>query len=318
MRIAIFGANSQIASDLITALLRTENVALSLFVRQPDVLRSWLQGRDPFNNAEVADYTDFGVGNTYDCIMNFVGVGDPAKAAAMGPLILDLTQTYDELALSYIRQHPSCRYLFLSSGAAYGSQFSQPVSRTSHARFAINDLQPQDWYGVSKAYAECRHRAHSSLAITDIRVFNYFSRTQNLNARFLMSDILRAILHKKILNTSADVAWRDFLHPSDFFHLIQALLKAAPINTSIDCYTQAPIDKVTLLDTMRDNFGLRYAIADANAVINATGNKSHYYSCNKSAAEFGYRPAMTSKQGLLRETRAILFPHLQSVYEQPD
>jgi nucleoside-diphosphate-sugar epimerase len=235
-----------------------------------------------------------------------VGVGDPAQAAAMGASIFDVTLEYDEMALEYVRQHPLCRYIFLSSGAAYGSSFDAPVEENTKAVVAINNFQPQDWYAVAKLHAECRHRSLSNLPIVDIRVFNYFSRTQDISARFLITDILRAICDKTVLKTSPLYIVRDFVHPSDFYNLVAALLASPITNASVDCYSRAPIDKPTLLAVMQENFGLRYEIVEAATSVNATGSKPHYYSLNTRAADFGYAPSLTSLEGILLETRALL------------
>jgi nucleoside-diphosphate-sugar epimerase len=208
--------------------------------------------------------------------------------------------------LQYLQTHPACRYLFLSSGAAYGSCFSEPAKPDTPAVVAINNLAPQEWYGVAKLHAECRHRAHSELAIIDIRVFNYFSRTQDIEARFLITDILRAIRDKTVLKTSSDYIVRDFLHPSDFYSLVQALLSSPAANAAIDCYSRAPIDKPALLAAMQERFGLQYEISEANASVNATGGKPYYYSLNTRAADFGYQPGLTSLDGILREGEAVL------------
>ncbi|MCX7100863.1 MAG: NAD-dependent epimerase/dehydratase family protein, partial [Methylobacter sp.] len=142
----------------------------------------------------------------------------------MGASIFDVTLKYDEITLNYVRQYPQCRYLFLSSGAAYGLSFDTPVDENTKAVVAINNLQPQEWYAVAKLHAECRHRSHPELPIIDIRVFNYFSRTQDISARFLITDILRAIRDKTVLKTSSDFIMRDFIHPTDFYKLVSALL----------------------------------------------------------------------------------------------
>ena len=122
---------------------------------------------------------------------------DGAVARATQPTdrggFLDITLDFDSLALRYVKAHPSTRYLFLSSGAAYGSDFRQPATDQTRAGFDINHLQVHDWYGAAKFHAECRHRALADLAMVDLRVFSYFSRSQDLSSRFLISDMLRAI-----------------------------------------------------------------------------------------------------------------------------
>jgi hypothetical protein len=57
---------------------------------------------------------------------------------------------------------------------------------------------------------------------------------------------------------------------------------------------------------MKEQFGLNYEINN-NSSINATGIKPHYYSLNKRAADFGYTPSLSSIEGILIESKKILF-----------
>lgn len=305
IRIAILGATSQIARDLIVSFSASENKYLHLFARRPDEVTKWLVSIGLSGRYPVDKFSGFAK-HEFDAVINFVGVGNPAQAVAMSNSIFDITLRFDEMVLNYLRMHPTCRYLFLSSGAAYGSSFNEPVKHDTPTVLAINDLAPHEWYGVAKLHAECRHRADPELSIIDIRVFNYFSRTQDISARFLITDILRAIRDKMVLKTSPDYIVRDFLHPSDFYKLVSALLLAPAANTAVDCYSCAPIDKPTLLATMQERFGLRYEPTEATASVNATGSKPHYYSLNTRAADFGYQPALTSLEGILKEATAVL------------
>jgi nucleoside-diphosphate-sugar epimerase len=306
MRIAILGATSQIAKDLVHSFAANSSHDLMLYARRPEVVTQWLTQTNLAQRYKVADFAAFITDEHFDAILNFVGVGNPAQAAAMGASIFDVTLKYDELALGYVRQHPTCRYLFLSSGAAYGSNFETPANADTKAVIDINHLKPQDWYGVAKLHAECRHRALAHLPIVDIRVFNYFSHTQDMEARFLITDIVRAIRDKTVLKTSSDYIVRDFIHPSDFYQLVSVML-AAPLetNTAIDSYSLAPIDKSTLLNVMHERLGLQFEISHGGSGINATGNKPHYYSLNTRASEFEYRPVLTSLDGVLKETTEL-------------
>ncbi|MDD4962491.1 MAG: NAD-dependent epimerase/dehydratase family protein [Gallionella sp.] len=304
MHIAILGATSQIAKDLILSFSVEADKRLHLFARRPDEVRQWLQSLGLAARYLVDDFTAFAQ-HEFDAVMNFVGVGNPAQAVAMGNTIFDVTLRFDELVLAYLQTHPSCRYLFLSSGAAYGSNFTEPANCDTPARIDLNHLKPQDWYGVAKLHAECRHRAHPDFAIIDIRVFNYFSHTQDMSARFLITDILRAIRDNTVLQTSSDFMVRDYLHPSDFYGLVTALLNAPACNAAVDCYSLASVDKPTLLATMQEKFGLHFEI-NQTASVNATGSKPHYYSLNKRAAAFGYLPTKTSLQGIIQESMTLL------------
>ena len=305
MKIAILGATSQIAKDLIVSFSVEESVHLHLFARRPDEVRRWLKSIGLSERYPVDDFSIFTT-KEFDAVINFVGVGNPAQAAVMGNAIFDITLRFDDMVMDYLKAYPTCRYLFLSSGAAYGSSFNEPATSETKAVIPINHLEPHEWYGVAKLYAECRHRSHPDLNIVDIRVFNYFSHTQDIEARFLITDIVRAIRDKAVLKTTADYIVRDFLHPSDFYQMVGLLLSSPPANLAIDCYSLAPIDKPNLLAFMHENFGLSYAMAESDVDVNATGNKPYYYSMNRVAEVFGYVPSFTSLEGIVQESSIIL------------
>ena len=305
MRIAILGATSQIAKDLIVSFSSASKNHLHLFARRPDEVTTWLSSVTLAGRYPIDNFSEFAK-HDFDAVINFVGVGNPARTAAMGNTIFDITAQYDQLVLDYLQAHPACRYLFLSSGAAYGSGFKEPANQDTSAVIPINNLASHEWYGVAKLYAECRHRALPELSIIDIRVFNYFSHTQDIAARFLITDILRAIRDNTVLKTSSDYIVRDFISPSDFYRLMDALLLAPATNAAVDVYSRAPIDKPTLLNAMQEKFGLRYEVIKSPAGVNATGGKPHYYSLNKRAANFGYKPSLTSLEGVLQESEKII------------
>jgi nucleoside-diphosphate-sugar epimerase len=304
-KIAILGATSQIARDLIVSILTTEGNHLHLFARRPSEVKSWLDSIGKASHFQIDEFSEFAK-HEFDAVINFVGVGNPAQAVAMGNTIFEVTLRFDEMVLEYLHTHRSCRYLFLSSGAAYGSSFFEPANIETKATVSVNNLAPNEWYGVAKLHAECRHRAHPELAIFDIRVFNYFSHSQDLEARFLITDILRSIRDKTTLRTSPEHIVRDYLHPSDFYQLVHSLLSAPETNAVIDCYSLAPIDKLTLLASMHDQFGLTYELTVENTAVNSTGTKPYYYSTNKRAADFGYSPKLSSLNGLMREAKIII------------
>ena len=307
MRIGILGANSQIAKDLILSFSASRpSFDLVLFSRRPAELDTGMALRGIAKKYPSFEYEDFGGPNKFDAIINFVGIGDPSQTATMGSSILDVTLAYDQLALAYIKENPSCRYLFLSSGAAYGDVFNEPVTKNTKAAVPINQLNAHDWYSVAKLYAECCHRALSSYSIVDIRVFNYFSHTQDISSRFLMTDIIRAIKSNEVLMVGPENIIRDFFGPDDFCLLVTCILNAPPLNAVIDCYTKEPIDKFSLLEVMKSEFGLQYQFTNEPVSVNATGLKSQYYSKNHCAEAFGYVPARKSLDVVREQARLVL------------
>ncbi len=307
MRVAIFGATSEIAKDLILSCAKNNTHSLVLFARRPEAIEQWLTSVQVAHQYATHSFEQFQISDPYDAIINFVGVGNPAKTAKLGAGIFDITWKYDDLALQYVEAHPTCKYIFLSSGAAYCSTFEEPANVNTKTDLNINHLRPQDWYGVAKLHAECRHRALPHLPIVDIRIFNYFSHTQDMAARFLITDIIRAIQNKTTLETSPHFMARDYLHPADFYQLIQLILDTKPCNAAVDCFSQKPIDKLHLLKIMQKEFGLIYEIANAEQGIKSTGNKPYYFSQNKKAGDdFNYSPIYSSESALIEQTRRSL------------
>jgi nucleoside-diphosphate-sugar epimerase len=291
MKIAIFGSNSLIAKNLISKMLSHDKYELKLFSRDATSLKQWLETHRFKSGFSLHNYTEF---------------NDPLQIQAMGNSILDITFKFDHMVLEYLAKHPECKYIFLSSGAVYGSQFVQPATACTPATIEINNLSEQSWYGIAKLYSECRHRALSHLNIFDIRIFNYVNRFQNLSTRFLITDILRSIHDDEIFQTGPENIVRDYLHPEDFYNLIKSLLSVNACNTAVDCFTKSPISKRDLLEAMTKEFGLRYEITTSAKGILATGSKPNYYSLNHKASEFGYIPKYTSLESILKEAKVIL------------
>jgi nucleoside-diphosphate-sugar epimerase len=306
MKIAILGATSQIAGDLVKSMSDTGRHELYLYARRP--LTSPLQSAVHSASAVVyvGDYASFDVDHEFDALINFVGIGNPSAAAKLGAEIFDITLKFDQLALDYTLMHRQCRYIYLSSGAAFGGAFEKPIDKDSVSNIPLNTLKPQDWYGAAKLHAECRHRSHHNLPIVDIRIFNYFSARQNLDAGFFICDILRSIRDGSTLKTSAQNIVRDYLHPWDFHNLIEAVLDSPATNDAIDGYSRLPINKFSLLAQMKQQFGLKFEIVEDNVGINATGAKLHYYSLNTRASRYGYEPGLTSIEGISREAEVLL------------
>ncbi len=306
-RIAIVGASSQIAMDLIRSFVSNGRSDLLLYVRDAKVMTAWLEANGLAAACSVHLHESYGE-LPHDAVLNFVGVGDPRRAAEMGAAIFEITSQFDDRVLDDLERHPKRRYLFLSSGAVYGNAFVEPATARTEARIPVNDVQPQDWYAAAKLHAEMRHRSRPHLSIVDLRVFNYFSRTQDIEARFFATDIVRALRDGRVLRASPDYMVRDFLHPADFHRLVEAVLDAPARNCAVDCYTREAVDKPTLLHAMQTHFGLEVEVAPASTqvAVNATGTKAHYYSLNRIAADFGYQPTYSSLDGVIAETTAIL------------
>ena len=301
MRIAILGATSQIAQDLILSFSKNQDYDFSLFGRNVELLEKWTNSENLSEKYQVQEYSEFGNHLKYDVIINFVGISDPAKAQKMGSDIFKITEQYDDMSLDYLKKYNKTKYIFLSSGAVYGGNYQEPIDKDTVATIDINNLKPTDWYTLAKLYAEAKHGSLPNLSIVNVRVFNYFSHTQDMNARFLITDILRAIKNKEIFKTSADNIVRDFITPPDFYNLVQAIIDFKHTNIALDCYTKSPVLKFDLLSKLEDKFALKYTVDPLADIINSTGIKANYYSTNAIAGDIGYVPKFTSLEGIVQE-----------------
>ena len=306
MKVSIIGATSQIAKDLVLSFSASKHFSFVLFARNVALLNQWIVDKGLGNNCQTRGYSEFGTSEVFDVIINFVGVGDPKKAAKLGHDIFEITEKYDKMAVDYIKCHQSTRYIFLSSGAIYGGNYQKPVCERSIAKININSLKAVDYYSLAKLYAEIRHRQLPDLPIIDIRVFNYFSHRQDMSARFFITDAMRAIKNKEIFKTSSENIVRDYVTPIDFFGLVQSVLNYDLTNMALDCYTQSPVSKFDLLVELKRHFGLEYEIDESIKIINATGAKLNYYSHNRIAEKIGYKAKHSSMSGVIQEAYLVI------------
>ncbi|MBT4730557.1 NAD(P)-dependent oxidoreductase, partial [Candidatus Woesearchaeota archaeon] len=101
MKIAILGATSQIAQDLILSFSINKDYDFSLFGRNIELLEKWINSENLSEKYQIQEYSEFVNHQKYDVIINFVGIGDPAKAQKMGSDIFKVTEQYDDMALEY-------------------------------------------------------------------------------------------------------------------------------------------------------------------------------------------------------------------------
>ena len=305
MKILIFGATSYIAKDLILSFCRHEGYFLFLFVRDPSAMYEWLEENDIDRGFLVCEYEEFGLDIEVDVIINFIGVGNLEKVRNAGERILNVTNSYDNMAVNYVCAYPACKYIYISSGAVYNSDFKCPACIDSEVTVPINNIKNKNWYSIAKIISECRHRSMSRLPIVDVRIFNYVSATMNIGSGGLISDVVSSIKYNNVMYTSERDIVRDYIGPEDFFQIVLLILQSDPHNFAYDCYTKSPVGKIKMLEVVSEKYGLRYVV-DENDREGIAGFKDNYYSINYSLNELGFVPKRTSMENILN-TLAIIF-----------
>lgn len=304
-KIAILGATGHIAKGLIVGFCRESRYELSLFARSPGRTIDFLTGTGCAQGAVVAPLTEFG-GCVYDVIINCVGIGDPGKLKEAISSIFDVTETYDNLVLDYLKAHADSLYIHFSSGAAYGIDFPRPASESSFAIFAINRLMPGDYYAIAKLNAEAKHRAQPDLNIVDLRVFGYFSRFTDLGTKFFLSDVISCVQTGRELVTEPGNIVRDYIHPLDLLALVECCINKERINAAYDAYSLQPVTKFDVLDYFSTEHNLKYSVSERLGGVTVTGSKENYYSVCRRAEGIGYTPQFTSLESIAGESQVIL------------
>jgi len=302
--IAILGATSHVAKGLIAGFLGSGYTGLTLFARSASKVHAFLE-TGSFPRVPVRPFAEFS-GGDFDVVINCVGIGDPAKLRQQMGTIFAITESFDNLVLQYLEGHPDCLYVNFSSGAAYGQDFSQPVSEQSPARYDINKLSAGDYYGIAKAYSEAKHRALANRHIVDLRIFGYFSRYIDLDTKYLMCEVVSSLKSGAEFVTGPGDIVRDYVHPGDLFALVEKCIALREINDVFDVYSLRPVAKFEMLEHFATHFGLKYRVAGDFTAVTTTGNKDHYYSINKKALQAGYRPRYDSLECLFQESRHLL------------
>jgi nucleoside-diphosphate-sugar epimerase len=294
MQIALLGASSRIAGDFISLALNDSDLQMDLYARKTQLNLKALNKKNCKNL--VGNYKEFiNTKTKYDAVINFIGLGNPEIIQSVGSKIIETNYKFDSIAIKYLKKNPDCQYIFFSSGAVFGSKFEEPVSDDTQSIFPINQLGNQNWYGISKFYTEIRHRMLKDLPIVDIRVFNYFSNSYNIEDRSLITDILRSIRDNNKFQTSSENIVRDYIGPNEVFQLIKKILITKHQNIAVDCFSKSPVDKFTLLKEFNSRFSLQYELINNNTGILSTGDKLKYYSNSRKASKiFGYQPTQTS------------------------
>ncbi|NBO17794.1 MAG: NAD(P)-dependent oxidoreductase [Proteobacteria bacterium] len=264
-RVALLGANSLMAQDF--RHLAAGRYAFLPYGRKAGLLPLERYGEE-----------------AHDVVVHCIGAGD---ASRFTEATAEAAEHYDKLAMWQAKA--GARYIYLSSGAAYGLDFSEPADG-SHM------MPAKDAYGQHKQRLEAEHRQAGN--VVDVRVFSYVSAAQALDSRMFMPTLWRALASGEVARIGVHAVWRDFLHPLDFCALLCALIEAPALPESVDAVSRTPTNTHVIAAAMAEKFGLRWEM-DAGVAA----GKPHYFSTRHSTL---YAPRYSSLEAVLEQTGAWL------------
>lgn len=308
-RIALLGATSHIAKSLIARFVQQGGFDLHLYARSPEHVEAFLRTETPDTGNRCRVSGDFAQlsAHSYDAVINCIGVGTRRKLQGDYARYFTLTEEFDNLVLGYLaKRNPDAIYVSFSSGAVYGRAFSAPVTEDSPNCIRVNQVTPEDYYGIVRLNAEAKHRAFKDLNIVDLRIFSYFSRYIDLADGYFITDLMNSILNGTVLETNGINIVRDYIHPDDLFSMVLACLAADKANAAYDVISSEPVDKRQILKYFSSRYGLAYVVKNLASDDSPTGTKQLYYSENHNAEAVGYRARFTSMESLADGARHIL------------
>ena len=303
--ISILGATGHIGKNLSFYFSKEENFELFLFARDEKKLEKILTQYKLKNNFSIRKYDEFN-DSRYDAVINCVGLSNPADIAVAEEESLETTETFDVLTLEYLKNFPKTKLINFSSGAVYGGQFSSPIKYTTLIDKNFNYMNIKSNYALATIRSEIKHRTLKNLNIIDLRLFSFFSRFINLDAKFLMCEMISSIMqNKKFLTDETDI-YRDYIHPKDLFLYVKKCMAKDSLNDVFDLRSKKPIGKFELLNFLKEKYGLQYEIDSGVKLSNPTGFKRNYYSESRKAESLGHKPEYSSMDTILDELSFII------------
>lgn len=304
MRIALLGATGYIGRSLL-AEATARGLDITPVVRDVQKAAQVFQQYGITASVSSQTYKTFGEAS-YDIVINAAGVGSPSALQQEPQRVFDVTEYTDAVLLQYLAQHPQTRAFNMSSGAVYGLNSGKPVTDGTRATYDPAALTPGDYYALAKFSSEAKHRAASAYAITDLRVFAFFSRFVDTEDTFFMSQVVHSLQRHEVFHTTPEDMARDYCSAQDLLDLILFLAARKPANVACDVQSSAPVTKFELLDHLQETFGLEYAVSADFHADSATGNKHEYYSKTSTLKALGYTPARSSLENIDHEIKALL------------
>ena len=303
IKVAIIGATSHIAKGLIFCFKDDESIELHCYARNLEKVKSFSKLID-YKNTILKPFTQLN-DDRVDLIINCIGISYTPVLNSLDENVFELTEKFDNLILDYIRKNRETTYINFSSGAVYGTSFSEPASISTKTTIDVNNILTEDYYRMAKLNSEAKHRSFNCYKIIDLRIFGYFSRFIDLSKSYLMTDIISSIKQKRKLKTSQTDIIRDYVHPIDLCRLIKACLKANKINQAFDVKSKQQISKLEILNYFEQSHGLKYEIVEAYSGRSTTGEKLNYYSEYDNSEIIRYTPEYTSFECIETETEAM-------------
>lgn len=243
----------------------------------------------------------------------FTHVLHGAADSTRGPQLTPLAQ-YDQIVegtrnmLDFAIQAGVQRFLFTSSGAAYGKQPAH-LSHVSEDWHGMPDpLNPTHSYGVAKRAAEhlCALYGQAyGLQTVVARCFAFSGPDLPLNAHFAIGNFIRdALFHNEITVAGDGTAMRSYLDQSDLAQWLTALLDRAQSGEAFNVGSDQAISIADLAALVRDTLAPDMSIRILGTPDAQRPRHMYIPNTDKINRHLGLRAGTTLKDSILNTAHA--------------
>jgi nucleoside-diphosphate-sugar epimerase len=220
------------------------------------------------------------------------------------PLVMfDTIVTGTRRALEFAAAHSVRKFLFVSSGAVYGTQPPQLTHVPESFSGGPDPLDPANAYAEGKRAAElmCSLTASAGLDITIARCFAFVGPYMKLDAHFAIGNFIGDCLHSRPILVQADgSAVRSYLYASDLMVWLWTILLRGE---SRRAYNVGSEEALNIAGLAREVAATLAPEVDVNIVSPATpGMAAHRYvpSTARARDELGLRAEVPLREAIRR------------------
>ena len=237
LRIGLLGATGLIAQEL-ASHLRKEGHQVVGFTRTSSDEVSFLTYSKLSNQTELS------------AIVNLVGGHSKNSSAHDGNGIREIDVLASEWAESNNKP-----YIYVSSGAIFGTRLPSPVSDSS----PMVENQSMEPYASSKVQAELRHETlrERGTLVSDLRLFSYAGPEFISMGNYFLSRLFRAAEEGREFEVRGPGFIRDYIGVQELWQAIEISM-SLEVGVKANLFSNEPVSRVQLLDLTRKHLGLKF------------------------------------------------------------
>ena len=244
---------------------------------------------DLTNSNQVEEYF---CNKEYDFIIHSASVGVLRKFQA-DPATL-VHENLRSFVNTFKQRTKSKRFIFLSSGAAYGRPLCIRKIDESYFEQAI----PQDSYGLSKFICSRMVAAELPQKAVSLHLFGVFGAYEDCQVRFISNAIVRSLFNLPIIIKNQNAEF-DYLYIKDFIKILTTFLTSPASYSHYNIASGEPVSLLELAEIIRSILGTRQQIIVNDTKITTSYTANNQRLLNFLGSEFTFTPIKQAIEELI-------------------